>query len=157
MTGAAEGAEVIPTKLELAKSQLLREAFRIAKVEMLDSSIPDTAFEQSWKMTRKEMRSSIRDYDMHCAILDVFAIMDGQSIERAQAKAYYKRQSIPMSVRRVVYERDGYRCIECGVLTGLSLDHVIPVSSGGDNSFDNLRTLCLTCNLKKGSLAGRPY
>jgi len=153
----AEGAEVIPTRSELAKSQILREAFRMAKGEMLDPSITDAEFEKSWKMTRKEMCSEIRDYESHCALLEVLAAMDGQIIERAHAKDYYKRQSIPMSVRRTVYERDGYKCVECGVLTGLSLDHVVPVSSGGDNSLGNLRTLCLTCNLKKGSLAGRPY
>jgi hypothetical protein len=74
-----------------------------------------------------------------------------------KASDFYPRQTIPMAVRRAVYERDGYRCVECGVLTGLSVDHIIPVSSGGDSSPDNLRTLCLPCNLKKGALVGRAY
>jgi hypothetical protein len=71
-----------------------------------------------------------------------------------RASDFYQRQSIPMAVRRAVYKRDGYRCVECGILTGLSLDHIIAVSSGGDSSAENLRTLCLTCNLKKGAKNG---
>ncbi len=70
---------------------------------------------------------------------------------------YYPRQPIPMAVRRAVYERDSYCCVECGTLTGLSLDHIVPVSSGGDSSAENLRTLCLPCNLKKGALVGGLY
>lgn len=82
------------------------------------------------------------------------------SIERpAQVRTadYYPRLATSMAVRRSVYERDGYRCVECGVSTGLSLDHIVPVSSGGDNSEENLKTLCLPCNLKKGALVGGQY
>ncbi len=67
------------------------------------------------------------------------------------ASDFYKRQSIPMAIRRAVYERDGHRCLKCGSNRRLSLDHITPVTSGGDNSVDNLQTLCLPCNLKKGS------
>ena len=30
-----------------------------------------------------------------------------------------------------------------------TLDHVTPVAEGGDNSFDNLLTACLSCNSQK--------
>jgi hypothetical protein len=54
--------------------------------------------------------------------------------------------------RTKVYERDDYKCRYCGKqLTRFTatLDHVTPVSSGGDNSFDNLITACLNCNSRK--------
>ncbi len=70
------------------------------------------------------------------------------------ASEVYPREAIPMATRREVYERDGHRCRKCGSDRRLSLDHVIPVTSGGDNSADNLQTLCLPCNLKKGSRNG---
>lgn len=54
--------------------------------------------------------------------------------------------------RHQVFERDGYRCRYCGKqLTRFTatLDHVKPISAGGDNSYDNLATACLDCNSKK--------
>lgn len=53
-----------------------------------------------------------------------------------------------------VFERDGYLCKYCGKqLTRFTatLDHIQPVSEGGDNSLENLMTACLHCNSKRGS------
>lgn len=51
-----------------------------------------------------------------------------------------------------VFERDEYKCRYCGKqLTRFTatLDHLQPVSEGGDNSFDNLATACLHCNSRR--------
>ena len=51
-----------------------------------------------------------------------------------------------------IFERDSYKCHYCEKqLTRFSatLDHIQPVSEGGDNSFDNLVTSCLHCNSKR--------
>ena len=56
--------------------------------------------------------------------------------------------------RHKVFERDGYKCHYCSKqLTRFSatLDHIQPVSKGGDNSFDNLVTACLHCNAERGN------
>lgn len=52
-----------------------------------------------------------------------------------------------------VFERDAYKCRYCGKqLTRFTatLDHLQPVSEGGDNSFENLATACLHCNSRRG-------
>lgn len=54
--------------------------------------------------------------------------------------------------RLKIYERDNYRCTYCGKqLTRFTatLDHITPVSKGGDNSAENLKTACLQCNSRK--------
>ena len=52
-----------------------------------------------------------------------------------------------------VLKRDGYSCQICGTDEGeMHVDHVIPRKAGGDNSMDNLRVLCKSCNLRKGAL-----
>jgi hypothetical protein len=51
-----------------------------------------------------------------------------------------------------VFERDGYLCRSCGkqlTRATATLDHVIPVAEGGDDSLDNLVTTCLDCNSRK--------
>lgn len=64
-----------------------------------------------------------------------------------------RRRPIPSRTRTLVYRRDGYACVECGDddVTKLTVDHRIPVDLGGDNSSDNLRTLCRGCNSIKGA------
>jgi hypothetical protein len=53
--------------------------------------------------------------------------------------------------RIAVFKRDGDRCLKCGSMDNLSLDHITPLASGGDNSTDNLQTLCKRCNSSKGN------
>lgn len=56
--------------------------------------------------------------------------------------------------RHKVFERDSYKCHYCKKqLTRFSatLDHIQPVSQGGDNSFENLVTACLLHNSIRGA------
>lgn len=49
-------------------------------------------------------------------------------------------------------ERDGKRCVFCGEIDGtFHIDHIKPISKGGDNSFDNFQLLCERCNLQKSN------
>jgi 5-methylcytosine-specific restriction endonuclease McrA len=53
--------------------------------------------------------------------------------------------------RRVLFARDGHRCVYCGTSGGrLTLDHVVPRSRGGDSTWENVVTACAPCNLVKG-------
>ena len=64
----------------------------------------------------------------------------------------YGRQPIPRKLRHKVFQRDGYRCRECGASkdeTSLEIDHIVPVARGGTNDIDNLQTLCRECNRMK--------
>jgi hypothetical protein len=54
--------------------------------------------------------------------------------------------------RQKIYERDNYHCAYCNKqLTRFTatLDHITPVSEGGNNSAENLKTACLQCNSRK--------
>jgi 5-methylcytosine-specific restriction endonuclease McrA len=67
---------------------------------------------------------------------------------------YYVRvpyKEIPLT-RRNLLHRDSQSCQYCGY-TGedLTLDHVIPRSRGGGDSWENIVTACVRCNVKKGS------
>jgi 5-methylcytosine-specific restriction endonuclease McrA len=53
-------------------------------------------------------------------------------------------------LRRRVFERDGHRCRACSSPELLAVDHVVAVINGGSDDFENLQTLCRTCNSSKG-------
>ena len=61
------------------------------------------------------------------------------------------RMTIPEALRNEIFERDGYKCTQCGSVDSLQIDHIQPFSKGGKTVKDNLQTLCKTCNVKKGN------
>jgi 5-methylcytosine-specific restriction endonuclease McrA len=62
--------------------------------------------------------------------------------------------------RHMIYSRDNHQCQYCGSIKNLTIDHVMPRSRGGDNSWSNLVTACMPCNTHKGDRTpeewGRP-
>jgi len=57
-------------------------------------------------------------------------------------------RSVPVS-RRGVLRRDNHRCGYCGGAAN-TIDHVMPRSRGGKDSWENLVACCLKCNNLKG-------
>ena len=55
-----------------------------------------------------------------------------------------------IEIRNAVFSRDNFVCVICGHDENLSVDHIKPVKLGGTNELENLQTLCLSCNVKKG-------
>ena len=56
--------------------------------------------------------------------------------------------------RKNIFLRDRQSCQYCGrhfEEKELTLDHVVPVSKGGGNSWENLVTCCFKCNNRKGN------
>lgn len=49
---------------------------------------------------------------------------------------------------RIVRERYPF-CLRCGTDQNLTIDHIMPITLGGDNSLDNLQVLCKLCNSSK--------
>lgn len=65
------------------------------------------------------------------------------------------RKAISKRVRFEVFKRDSFKCQYCGKSSPeviLHIDHIKPVSKGGDNSMVNLVTACDSCNLGKSDV-----
>lgn len=63
-----------------------------------------------------------------------------------------ERKQLSKSVRFEVLKRDCFTCQYCGRSAPdviLEIDHIVPVSKGGDNSIMNLVTACRDCNRGK--------
>lgn len=58
----------------------------------------------------------------------------------------YKK--IPLT-RQNLFRRDGHTCGYCSSKKDLTVDHILPKSRGGKNSWENLVTCCGACNRRK--------
>ena len=77
-------------------------------------------------------------------------------MSRAHARLHARRWG---KVRRTVFQRDGWRCVQCGKAGRLECDHVTPLSvEPGQNPYDpaGLQTLCRDCHLRKTVDENRP-
>ena len=64
-------------------------------------------------------------------------------------------KQLPLT-RRNLFHRDGHRCQYCGASAEqLSVDHVVPRSRGGLDTWENVTTACLPCNVRKGNRTPR--
>jgi 5-methylcytosine-specific restriction endonuclease McrA len=53
--------------------------------------------------------------------------------------------------RTMIYKRDGHKCQYCGSTRELTIDHIIPRSRGGEDTWENLVVACMPCNMRKGN------
>lgn len=60
-------------------------------------------------------------------------------------------KELPLT-RRNVFQRDRHTCQYCAYKgEQLSIDHVIPRSRGGQDTWENVITACIRCNVRKGN------
>lgn len=53
--------------------------------------------------------------------------------------------------RANIFRRDAFQCVYCSSRQHLTLDHVVPRSVGGRDTWENLVTACQSCNTRKGN------
>jgi 5-methylcytosine-specific restriction endonuclease McrA len=47
-----------------------------------------------------------------------------------------------------------FRCAYCGIQGNMTIDHVIPLSKGGEHSIENIVPACVECNCRKNASLG---
>lgn len=53
--------------------------------------------------------------------------------------------------RRNILRRDGSKCQYCGSAHAVTIDHILPRSRGGKDTWENLVAACISCNNRKGN------
>lgn len=69
-------------------------------------------------------------------------------------KNYVAMARSPAFTRYNIYLRDTFSCQYCGLRLpagGLTFDHVVPRSRGGQSSWENVVAACSPCNLRKAN------
>ncbi len=96
---------------------------------------------------KAEMLSEMPDRRLHSVKSD-FAFPSVIRLNR-YVNIPYKRVNLS---RYNIFKRDGNRCVYCNSAEGLTIDHVVPRSMGGRDSWENLVTACQRCNARKGNM-----
>ena len=86
------------------------------------------------------------------AVARIYAAARGDGYE-PPASEPKRRKSLSHAISRKVFDRDDWTCQRCGTHRNLTVDHKTPVAKGGTDDFDNLQTLCGSCNSSKGARA----
>jgi len=64
---------------------------------------------------------------------------------------YVKHRMSNLRISRSrLFKRDNHQCGYCGSKKNLTIDHILPKSKGGGNTWTNLVTCCSPCNRTKG-------
>jgi 5-methylcytosine-specific restriction endonuclease McrA len=124
------------------------------------SDSPDYEKEASERL-RHLAEKLVDDLAEHHDLLWLLGDGYGGHIFNVIQETFYKRYGYPQrhvpdrskkittKIRRLVFERDAYRCVRCNTHLNLCVDHKHPWSKGGSDEIDNLQTLCRSCNSKK--------
>lgn len=76
-------------------------------------------------------------------------------IDTEKYKSKIKRKNYSDEERKIIYNKSGGRCELCGMrlsFMDMTLDHIIPLSMGGEDSMENLQTACYACNQFKSNI-----
>ncbi|KAL8515724.1 hypothetical protein ACS0TY_014416 [Phlomoides rotata] len=62
-----------------------------------------------------------------------------------------KRRKVKKGLsRKNIFHRDNYTCQYCSSNENLTIDHILPISRGGNWTWENLVAACAKCNSRKG-------
>lgn len=101
---------------------------------------------RQWIENNKEyVRDKAKEYRKNKGVLLLYT----RSNQRASRAGYEGR--LKMYEWEAVLNQTRFLCIACEEKPADSIDHVIPLSCGGTNTYDNIQPMCIRCNLKKGS------
>lgn len=82
-------------------------------------------------------------------INDYADYINGNVKKEYSARELALKYTSKKEIRNEVFSIHGKSCLCCGSSNNIHLDHIIPISKGGENSIENIQPLCRGCNISK--------
>jgi 5-methylcytosine-specific restriction endonuclease McrA len=100
----------------------------------------------------------VANHDSYFKLVDEELKICKPSIIRIPKYVKSDKHKVPLT-KANVFKRDGNTCVYCGEgkRKDLTIDHVVPKSKGGKDTWKNLVTACFKCNNKKASLSLKEF
>lgn len=113
--------------------------------------------ERAFVIKYKGNAEIVAEYDDYFGLVSDLKIKK-PSIIRVPTYINLDFHKVPLT-KQNVFKRDEYKCVYCesSDRKSLTIDHVIPQSKGGPNTWGNLVTACFDCNNEKDNLTLKEY
>lgn len=86
--------------------------------------------------------------------LKIHTVMEAYSLPSVVRLWQYKKVPFKriMLTRKNILTRDNHQCQYCGTYKStMTVDHIVPKTQGGKDTWENLVSCCAACNNKKGN------
>lgn len=104
----------------------------------------------TWKRAMKMIYGANTRAEVVALYNDSKSELDPSVIKLLNRSCAHLRRTRIRFTRRRIMMRDNHRCVYCGSTRKLTIDHVLPRSRGGKNTYLNCVTACVKCNQSKG-------
>ena len=108
----------------------------------------------SFSLVFQVFRSRIKEFDFENKKIIRKKLL--KRIKRIKEIEYNKKARSEFDGKiKYKLKKDGFlknkKCVECGSIENLTIDHIIPLARKGTNKIENLQILCMKCNMRKGT------
>lgn len=145
-TGSSKVTSVpIPSSIPEGTSPYIADSIRRTRLEkeqarILDAALADQGLDRERVRLDRWWRKQL----------------DYRNAARSRRRARLRHAQVEHFTRAEILNRDGRVCYLCG-RTGLKdseihLDHIVPISRGGDHTRINVAIACAPCNIRKASM-----
>ena len=87
-------------------------------------------------------------------LLNYYNRIDNELTQRRRQACLYTSKP---KVKKYIKEKFGWKCIKCGSIENVSIDHIIPILKGGKDELFTLQPLCKSCNSNKGAMKNSKF
>jgi hypothetical protein len=125
----------------------MSERFHIGLAQLVIRNLGDDFhFLEEHEDQSEEVRQTL-EFVRRCKELVEMRAQGEQTKKKVRQEVALRYDTLFVSVGK----RDGFQCRVCNSSVNLTLDHIQPVSLGGDNELGNLAILCRSHNSSKGA------
>lgn len=122
-----------------------------------------SARDKAKNIGKVEVPVYVNDYETHKEYLAAITLEKSKLDKSSSGSYQYEGITVPDSEvreRKMIYHKAEGRCQLCGckiTYDEMSLDHIVPLAMGGEDSLENLQATCEPCNSHKKALLPEAY